>query len=335
MTAITIPELTSVALKGSGVFDQLMQSVELRLQQEYNKGRIKGADYSKVYLGAMDSVMQQSLAFVMGKQTADKQADLLSAQAANELLQADLITEQVTKMQSEIALIDQKLTNSIIEGANLTKIGLKLESDKALVDSQILKIDQENLLVIQQKLKITQDIAIGVVQEANIVQDTAVKLSQVSKLTQDISMSQTQQVNLAAEKLKIDAQTSGIVQDEANAVLQGDVLTNQVLKVAAETSFLAQKKLTEEAQIVDRVTGAAADVGGVVGNQRDLYVAQKDGFKRDAEQKAAKITTDAWIVRKANDTTGIATPAHFTQAGVDSVFDVLFEGVDADPVTLP
>ena len=69
---ILITDLTAQTPEAPGVFDALMKSVEVRLEEEYNKGRIKGTDYSKVYLGALEASMQQALAFVLGKQQADK-----------------------------------------------------------------------------------------------------------------------------------------------------------------------------------------------------------------------------------------------------------------------
>ncbi len=133
MAEILSTDLTEVDLKGTGIFDELMQTVQLRLDSEYTKGRIKGADYSKVYLGAMSATMQQSLAFLMGKQTADKQADLLAAQIANETLNNTLIQGQIDKLASDKLLVDENISNSVIQGANLTKSGLILDAEKAIL----------------------------------------------------------------------------------------------------------------------------------------------------------------------------------------------------------
>ena len=40
--APTVDELTTVALDGTGVFDKLMQTVKLHLQDEYDSNRIVG-----------------------------------------------------------------------------------------------------------------------------------------------------------------------------------------------------------------------------------------------------------------------------------------------------
>ena len=92
MAAILITDVVSDSIDGSGIFDVLMTAVELRLKEQYDSGRIQGSDYASVYLGGMQSVLQQSIAFVLGKQTADKQADSIIAQT--ELLNQKILTEQ-------------------------------------------------------------------------------------------------------------------------------------------------------------------------------------------------------------------------------------------------
>ena len=55
MSDIPLSQLTNITPTDTGgVFDALMQAVEKRLEQEFDKGRIKGTDYSKVYLSLRD-----------------------------------------------------------------------------------------------------------------------------------------------------------------------------------------------------------------------------------------------------------------------------------------
>ena len=55
---ITTADLTSATLDGQGVFDVLMKAAATHLESEFSKNRIKGAEYSEVYLGAMTQVLQ-------------------------------------------------------------------------------------------------------------------------------------------------------------------------------------------------------------------------------------------------------------------------------------
>ena len=102
-----------------------------------------------------------------------------------------------------------------------------------------------------------------------------------------------------------------VTQQTANAVLEGEVLVAQkcklqaefdltvatTLKVNQEIALLTQKVATERAQ----TTSLGVDADSVLGKQKALYTAQADGFKRDAEQKAAKVMIDTWNVRRTTD----------------------------------
>ncbi len=84
MTAILITEITNGTISGTGAFDELMKAVTAHLEDQYNKGRITGTDYATVYLGSIQSAMAQAVQFVLGKQAADKQADLYAQKILTE-----------------------------------------------------------------------------------------------------------------------------------------------------------------------------------------------------------------------------------------------------------
>jgi len=350
MATILNTDLTTVDLDGTGLFDDLMRAVEKRLKTEHTAGRLTGVEYGKVYLGSMSTSMSQAIQFLLGKQAADKQADLISQQITNLGLEATLLQCQIDKCQAEILAINQNTSNAVIQGANLTSTGLqivqqtaKISADTALSIATELKVDQETILVVQdiakrtqevllttaQTAKVTQDTAVGVVQEANVVQDTAVKLTQISSINQDISESQQKVLNLIKQALQIVAQTSKTDQDTTNAVSTNTVIVNTGLKVAQEVSLLTQKVLTEEAQILDRVTGATVDVTGVIGKQVLLYGRQADGFLRDAEQKLAKLQTDALGVRVSADPNAGTTPTSLSNTNIDLILNKAKTGIGA------
>ena len=69
--------------RGTGVFDELMEAVNLNIEGQYNKKRIDGSDYATVYLGAMQSVISESIRFLLDKDKAtnlQKQGEVLTAQ---------------------------------------------------------------------------------------------------------------------------------------------------------------------------------------------------------------------------------------------------------------
>ena len=93
MADITIADVTTTLPTGDGVFDVLMRSIDSHLDKQYTSGRIKGADYATVYLGALQAVLQQSIAFVIAQQ-----------QVARE---DDIAAEQITASQANTALKQQ------------------------------------------------------------------------------------------------------------------------------------------------------------------------------------------------------------------------------------
>lgn len=65
VTPITLPELTTATVDGTGVYDTLMRAHKGHLEQEFRGGRIKGTDYANVYLGSLQATLQTSLQFLL------------------------------------------------------------------------------------------------------------------------------------------------------------------------------------------------------------------------------------------------------------------------------
>ena len=117
--------------------------------------------------------------------------------------------------------------------------------------------------------------------------------------------------------------------DKANKELalldkQIELIEAQIASQEANNALIAQKVKTEKAQIQDTVDGEA--VVGVTGAQTALYKQQKEGFIRDAEQKALKIISDTWITRKTVDD-GTPLPTGFDSGAVDAFTRKVADGV--------
>ena len=118
--------------------------------------------------------------------------------------------------------------------------------------------------------------------------------------------------------------------DKANKELalldkQIELIEAQIASQKANNTLIAQKVKTEKAQIQDIVDGEA--VVGVTGAQTALYKQQKEGFIRDAEQKALKIISDTWITRKTVDD-GTPLPTGFDTGAVDAFTRKVADGVE-------
>jgi len=226
-TPLSLNDLTEATVDGAGAFDLLMRAAKSHLEDEFVKNRIKGSDYSSVYLGSMTQVLQAAVQFLLQKDKAANEAALIDAQVRNTEAQILLVAAQ-----TELAIQQKK------------------------------NAENEWLLLAEQKAKMAAETKLMGQTYLNAVTENATMLKQ--------------QCKLAAEY---------------------DVLMEQKLKTVQETSLLAQKKVTEMAQ----TNGASTDNDSVIGKQKNLYQAQADGFKRDAEQKAAKLMVDSWNVRRTTD----------------------------------
>lgn len=61
--------------EGDGVFDKLMMAVNGNISIQYETGRITGSEYSNVYLGSMQSVIAESMKFILNKKSVEKQLE--------------------------------------------------------------------------------------------------------------------------------------------------------------------------------------------------------------------------------------------------------------------
>lgn len=266
---IPVKDFTEAVIGGTGVYDVLMKANAAYMEQEYNKSRLRGPEYASVYLGMIDNTMRTALEFLV-------QSNKLALEA--QTMQVQLEIAQIQKEQAEVALeiARQQL--------------LKIPAEIALLEAQAKQVDQ-NVLNLQAE-------ALNIPKMGN-------------KIDADTDLIKQQKTNAVSQNLHVVEQTKMVVQQTSNAVIEGTVLTAQKckldaeydvlvgtkLKIVAETSLLNQKSATEKAQTV----GAGIDADSVLGKQIGLYTAQTEGFKRDAEQKAAKIMIDTWNVRRTTD----------------------------------
>jgi hypothetical protein len=101
---LTIASLTSnivtsatFVVTGDGVFDKLMETVNSHLDAQYKLGRITGADYATVYLGALQATVQQAVAYLLGQEKTNSEVDLLTQKSVTEFAQ----TNQTTKVAAD------------------------------------------------------------------------------------------------------------------------------------------------------------------------------------------------------------------------------------------
>ncbi len=311
ITPITVPDLTTEVVDGTGVFDVLMRANKAHLEQEFAKNRIKGPEYSTVYLGSLEVVMNAALQFLLQKDKTSLEAELLDQQIL--LTKAEVLkaNAELAQIEAQTSLLGQQLINAQAELAILQANALKVPAEVTLLDKQALLTEQqtanlvaEGLNIPKQGLQIDAQTNLAAQQESNLVAEGANIPKQGLILDAEL-------LNIPKQGTLIDKQVLDIEQKTLNAIIEGTVLTAtecklrgefdliiaNKLKADQETALLLQKVSTEKAQ----VSGSGVDADSVIGRQKALFTAQTDGFARDAEQKATKIMVDTWNTRRMTD----------------------------------
>lgn len=72
------------AVNSSGHFYELMTSINAYIKKEYESGRLSGAQYAEVYLGMMQSALQQSIQYALQSSLVSEQLELVIAQTLSE-----------------------------------------------------------------------------------------------------------------------------------------------------------------------------------------------------------------------------------------------------------
>ena len=207
----------------------------------------------------------------------------------------------------------------------------KVNQELLLLQEQTLKVAQDTLLV-QEQVKSTiisaaladQNRLLAVETTKEAVQRVLIAEAELVRMAKDLEVLDAGLLQASKELLKTVAETALVTQQTANAVSTNATIVKQNTKLDSDTAFIVQKTRTEAAQIVDSVDGAP--VGGVIGKQKDLYEAQKEGFFRDAEQKTLKLVMDTWTVRQTTDG-ALTAPAGIDDASIKQVVDKAKEGI--------
>lgn len=171
-----------------------------------------------------------------------------------------------------------------------------------------------NNLLVQAQIKLADaQVALAEQELLNKQQELLNAQKQMELMEQQIQLAE-KQVELADKEL--------LVKDK-----EMQLLDKQIAVQEASADLTRQKIKTEMAQISDSVDGVS--VTGILGAQIALYKQQRDGFLRDAEQKALKIVADTWITRKTVDD-GTPLPTGFDTAAVDAFTRKVADGVQVN-----
>jgi hypothetical protein len=136
-TEITVTDVTEGKLNGTGIFDKFTHSLREQLSDAVRNDDLNTSEFAEVMAASMPALFQQAVAFALGKDKAE--AD------------ADLTRKQELKVDAEI------------EG---------IKKNNQLIDKQILKMDEEIIHMKKQNELIDQEILTAAVQRAKLEKET-------------------------------------------------------------------------------------------------------------------------------------------------------------------
>ncbi len=208
-TKVDITDLTHASVEGNGVFDVLMRAVNAHLQKEWSANRLKGTEYSTVYLGALESTMNASLQFLLARDKTNAEIDILKQQLVNlkvdetnAIKQGTLLDKQAASAEADIALKNQQTLNLIAQGLNIPKEG-------ALVDAQKALTDQKKLTEIDALLTATAQRSVLTAQATGFANDAKQKAAEIMikgfsvvSTTNDLTQIQSADYGVSTTKVK-------------------------------------------------------------------------------------------------------------------------------------
>lgn len=210
-TDIKLGDLTNGSLNtdnewiGNGVFDKLIAAVNKNIESQYRKGRINASDFAKVYLGGIQSVIAQSMQYILQEKQVEAQVDLTNTQ----------------RIEAELnGLKDRSVKDAQI--ANLQK-------DLAIKDATLLKLQKETSLIAQQLTELA----------LNGVKDRAIKDEQIANLQKDLEVKDASKGKTIKEAALVEAQTAEV---HPNNVATREVKNADTQVKTAQVELLAQQK---------------------------------------------------------------------------------------------
>ena len=313
-TKVDINDLTHASVEGNGVFDVLMRAVNAHLQKEWSANRLKGTEYSTVYLGALESTMNASLQFLLARDKTNAELDILKQQLvnlkveeANATKQGVVLTNQAAQIAAQTSLTTKQELQVVAETLNVPKQG-------QLIDANRLNTEAQTIIANTQS---AQDLLNKQAQVVSMGKDNEVKDRQALQIAAQTAQINAETLNIPKQGLLIDAQKETQLQQKLNladelltAAQQRTNLSSENQAIIAKTSNTAQQTanlLAEAANIpkqgavydstkskVDVENALLTDKLTTEASQRTVLAAQASGYKRDAEQKAAEIMTRAF-----------------------------------------
>ena len=287
---IEINNLTEGKTGGSGVFDQLMTSVTAHLDRERTAGRITNNDFAKSYVDFSNGAMGAAIQFLLQKDQVRWAA--LTAQTQAKLALVSLATAEVGLEEANYRM---RLMAHQSAGAEAQTALLKMQLATARIEFCTAEYNLEQIMPKQADNLVAQKLQIE---------------------------AQTDNVTITTEDLLPEQVRTAEAAADAQIYQTANILPQQLAQLVEQTKVTTEQFETQRAQTLDTRSNGTTPVAGTLGKQKELHTRQIQSYKQDAQLKAAKPFTDAWITMKTIDE-GTLPPTGFNNANLDAILAIL------------
>jgi hypothetical protein len=218
MADINVDDITNSG--GTGVFDKLMESISGKIETEYLENRITGSEYAQVYLGGLQSALQQSMQFVMQEQLTE--AQIAGVEADNLLKAKQLEVAEVERLakvyEKDTLLVDQHNTNL----KQQTLLDTQEESEQFKVNNilpaELVQLQKqtdvaERTMAEQEATGLKQRILLDTEEEAKQFEVDSILPQQLAKLQKDIDVAERsmleQELTGSKQRVLLDTEEEG------------------------------------------------------------------------------------------------------------------------------
>ncbi len=208
---------------GDGVFDDVMEAVNVHLDAQYSLGRLQGADYARAYAESMQGALQQAVIFLLTRQKSDAEADLIKEQILTEIEkrnnivadtalkveQAKLVTQQTETEKNNTSLVKQKFLTEV----QTTQIEIEKVITAGHASTLVLN---QGLTEVSKAANLDADSTVKTDQSEN---DTALKEAQIEKLEAEVTLLYEKVVTESAQA-STAPQTGTVLDSQVNLYAQ-------------------------------------------------------------------------------------------------------------------
>lgn len=229
LDVLDVQELTTKQLNGTGVFDVLMSTSALHIQEEYIKGRIRGQEYAQVYLGAMQAVLSTSVEYL-------NRSKLLGVEIANQEKQGLLIEAQVALTEAQANQVIQETTLKLpAEIANIQASTALSDANKDRVVEELTLIPLQGNLLIAQSGQVSAETILTNKRVDQLTQELA-------KIPVEVQLLEGQVLNQTAQNELINAQADGVVLQNSKVPKEIVLLDKQALQADGSIALTTAQK---------------------------------------------------------------------------------------------